>query len=158
MDTRHLFVFRIGEQQLALPLGDVERVARAVEVQALPGAPAGILGAINFQGRIVPVMSLRNWLGLAPRAMDLRDWLIIARLRERLVALPADDVTGVRQSDARDVTSAQSVSPGLDAIAGVLRRDDGLTVICNLAGLLSPVEQQSLDEIVPESGDARGEL
>ena len=155
MDARLLFVFRIGEQQLALPLDDVESVARMVEIQTLPGAPERVLGVLNFHGRIIPVLTLCGWLGLAPRPTTLRDWLIIVHLRERSVALIADEAIGVWNCDGHDVTPAHSVSPDLHSIAGVLRRDDGLIVICNLEQVLSSQEQLAVEEI---AAPAAGEL
>ena len=159
MDARQLFVFRIGEQQLALPLDVVESAARMVEFQSLPGAPENVLGVVNFHGRIIPVISLRAWLRLEPQPMSLRGWLIIAHLRERSVALAVDAVEGVWQCDPRDIAPAESVSPDLHSIEGVLRRDDGQVVICDLSAVLSPHEQRSLEEIaVPVPSEPVGPL
>lgn len=55
-----LVVFRLDERRYALPLSVVERVIRAVEVTPLPKAPPIVLGAIDVQGRVVPVLNVRR--------------------------------------------------------------------------------------------------
>ncbi len=51
-----LVAFTLGEQRYALPLTTVQRVVRMVEVTPLPKAPEIVLGVIDFQGNIIPVM------------------------------------------------------------------------------------------------------
>ena len=53
----HLVAFNLEEQQYALPLRSVRRVIRSVEITALAKAPAIVLGIIDLQGEMVPVIS-----------------------------------------------------------------------------------------------------
>jgi purine-binding chemotaxis protein CheW len=86
----HLFVFSLDAQPFALPLAVVERVVRAVAVTPLPRMPQIILGVINLQGRIIPVINLRKLFGLeaadAPPELELSDYLIIVQGGQRTMA------------------------------------------------------------------------
>ncbi|MFQ5632726.1 MAG: chemotaxis protein CheW, partial [bacterium] len=53
-------VFTIDDQQFGLPMSQVERIIRAVEVRPVPEAPDYINGVINMQGRVIPVVNLRK--------------------------------------------------------------------------------------------------
>jgi purine-binding chemotaxis protein CheW len=58
LQTQKLVVFTLDEQHYALHLVAVERAVRMVEIALLPKAPKIVLGVINVQGRIIPVVNL----------------------------------------------------------------------------------------------------
>jgi purine-binding chemotaxis protein CheW len=62
-----LVVFALDEQRYALRLTAVERIVRAVEVTPLPKAPQIVLGVIDAQGRIIPVVDVRQRFRLTER-------------------------------------------------------------------------------------------
>jgi len=139
-----IVVFFLDEQRYALPLRTVERVLRAVEVTPLPKAPEIVLGAINMQGRILPVVNLRRRFHLPEREIRLSDQLIIARTAKRDVTLVADSVAGVAELSAQDVIAPEAICPGLQYMAGVARLTDGMVLIHDLDRFLSLEEERKL--------------
>src|SRR5262245_25542725 len=110
-NQKHYLVFLLDERQFALNLSDVERVVRVVEITDVPRAPAAVLGVVNVQGRLLPVISARRQLGLPDRDLDLADQLIIINTAGRTSALLVDSVLGVVQY------SGDSVLPSNELIA-----------------------------------------
>jgi purine-binding chemotaxis protein CheW len=55
-----LVVLTLDEQRYALHLSAVERIVRMVEITPLPKAPQIVLGVVNVQGRIVPIVNIRK--------------------------------------------------------------------------------------------------
>src|SRR5688500_5027212 len=104
--------FSLDEVRYALPLESVERVVRSVEITPLPDAPEVILGVINVRGRIIPVADIRSRFRLPPKDMTLEDKLIIARTARRSLAVVADEVSGVSEYDAGQVSAAHDVAEG----------------------------------------------
>lgn len=90
-----LVIFTLNQQRYALHLSRVERVVPIVEINGLPKAPEIVLGVVNVEGRIVPVLDIRKRFRLPERDLDLSDRFIIARTPGRVVALAVDAVTGV---------------------------------------------------------------
>jgi len=76
--SNQLVVFTLDAQHYALPLTRVQRVVRMVELTPLPKAPEIVLGVIDLQGNIIPVMSMRRRFGLAEPETSLSDQLIVA--------------------------------------------------------------------------------
>lgn len=136
--NQQLVVFRLGEGLQALPLAAVERVIPAVEITALPGLPAGLLGAIDVAGRVVPVFDLRERLALPPRAVHPDQQFLLARAGTRLVALVADEVRGV------DEVAVPAPAVRVTGLQGVARLPDGLLLIHDLDRLLTPLEERAL--------------
>jgi purine-binding chemotaxis protein CheW len=156
--TDSLVVFTLESQRYALRLAAVERVVRMVEITLAPKAPESVLGVINMQGQIIPVLNLRQRFGLPEHDPCLSDHLVMAHTARRLVALAVDAVTGVIKCSAAEVTAADTILPGLMYVQGIIRLADGLVFIHDLDTFLSLQEEHALDETMrqtEEGGDAR---
>jgi purine-binding chemotaxis protein CheW len=68
-----LVVFTLDARRYAVPLSTVERIIRAVEITPLPQAPEIVLGVINVQGRIIPVVNTRKRFRLPECDIRLSD-------------------------------------------------------------------------------------
>ena len=141
-----LLVFRLGEQRYALRLDAVERIVRAVEVTPLPGAPAMVLGAIDVQGWVLPVLSIRQRFGLPQREIGPGDQFVLASTGGRSVALVIDEAQGLIEQPAGGIVSSAQIVPGVGQIQGVVKLEDGLVLIHDLEKLLSLDEASALDK------------
>ena len=143
-----LLVFALDEQRYALFLDAVERVIRVVEVTPLPKAPEMVLGAINMQGRIIPVMNLRKRFRLPEQEFNLNNHLIIARTPKRDVAIVADNVAGVYNYPDENLIEKGRILPEMEYVEGVVKLDDGMILIHNLNKFLSLDEEVLLDKAI----------
>ncbi len=138
-------VFHLDDRRYGLPLSAVERVVRMVDVTPLPQAPDIVLGVINVQGQVIPVVSARRRFRLPERNLALSDQLVIARTARRAVALAADAVSGVLEYSPAETVRARDIVPGIGYIEGVVKLPDGLVLIHHLDKFLSLDEEQALD-------------
>jgi purine-binding chemotaxis protein CheW len=141
-----LVVFALEATRYAVPLSAVERVLPMVAVQLVPGAPRVVLGAINLEGRVVPVVDLRRRLDLPSRDYGLNAHLLIVQTSRRTLAVPADEATGVVEVDPRSVTSTETVLPRLGRVAGIAALGDGLLFIHDIEAFLTPEEDGELGQ------------
>lgn len=155
-DLRRYLVFALDEQSYALDLAVVERVVRMVEITPLPTAPKRVLGAVNVQGTVIPVYSLRDYFALPERAIRLSDQLVIAHTPERNVALAIDATAGVIACPEGALVAAGEILPRLEGVEGVIIGVDGMIVISDLGRLLCLDEE--FDAAVAALAVAEGEL
>ncbi|MDP2030747.1 MAG: chemotaxis protein CheW [Thiobacillus sp.] len=141
-----LLVFTLGDQRCALYLPVVDRVVRAVEITPLPKAPDIVLGIVNVQGSVIPVINVRKRFGLPQRDIALTDQLVITHTVRRPVALVVDTVTGVIECTAQELVVAEGTLPELEYVQGVAKLKDGLILIYNLEQFLSLEEEEFLDQ------------
>lgn len=141
-----LVVFLLDERRYALPLSSVMRIVSAAEVTLIPNAPAIVLGAINLQGSVIPVLDVRQRFQLPRREIGVTDQFLIAHTRCRSVALVIDEAQGLIERDVADVISSTLIAPGLEQFQGVLKLDDGLVLIHDLDKFLSLDEARALDD------------
>lgn len=140
-----IVVFTLDEPRYALLLSAVERVVRAVEMTPLPKAPEIVLGIINVQGRIVPVIDVRKRFRLPAREMELEDRFIIASTPRRPVALVVDSVAGVRELADGQMVCVERSLPFAEYLKGVAKLEDNLVLIHDLDQFLSLDEEKVLN-------------
>jgi purine-binding chemotaxis protein CheW len=139
-----LVVFRLDDLRIALHLRAVDRVVRAVYVTPLPKAPDIVLGVVNVQGRIIPVVDIRRRFRLPDRAIALTDQLVISHTMRRPVALVADAVMDVLKFAEQDIVGSDHIVPGIERIDGVVKLEGELILIHDLDRFLSLEEEESL--------------
>ncbi len=152
-DRNRIVVFALDEPRYALSLSAVERVVRAVEITPLPNAPAIIQGAINVQGKIIPVVNIRERLRLPARDIKLEDHFIIARTQRRSVALVVDYVSEIREIAGHELESGGQSLPFVEYLRGVVKTEENLILIYDIDTFLSLDEERMLDNALSGGTD-----
>lgn len=145
-----LVVFLIDGQRYGLPLPSVERVLPMVAVLPLPKLPALALGVINLHGQVIPVLDIRRRFNFPPKDYGPDAYLLVARTIRRTLALPVDEVLGVRAIQAEAVTPPDAVLPGIDHVGGIVALSEGLLFIHDLNAFLSLDEEQDVARALEE--------
>lgn len=149
-DLIQLVVFRLDEQRYALPLAVVERIVRAAEVTPLPKAPPAVIGVIDIEGRVLPVLDLRQRFRLPEREIIPADQFLIAQTAQRTVALLIDEAQGVFERQLSEIIAVDRIAPGLEHVQGVIKLADGLVLIQDLESFLSLEEARVLEEAMSQ--------
>ena len=144
--AEQIVMFTLDEQLYALPLPAVKKVIHAVEIRHLPKAPEIISGIINVKGQIIPVVDIRNRLGLATHEIEPDDRLIIADTRRREVAILVNTVTGLRNLAPGQMKQIKETLPFAEHLKGVAKVDDELILIYDLEKFLSLDEEKVLNQ------------
>lgn len=141
----HLVVFSLDNCKYALNLAAVVRVIPSVAVTPLPEAPPIILGVIKIREKIIPVADIRKRFHLAGRELGLNDQIIIAKTKNRNVALVVDSVAGVEGHDHLRTIPKEQILPSLKYVKGITQMDGGLVLIHDLDQFLSLEEEEALE-------------
>lgn len=146
INTPYLLVFTLDDQQYALRLEAVERIVRAAAITPLPKAPDIILGILDIQGEVVPVINVRKRFRQPEREIRPTDQFIIARARSLTVALLVDAAQSVVAEAEPGHMAMDDILAGMEYVAGVARTAAGLVLIHDLDTFLSLGEEQLLLE------------
>jgi purine-binding chemotaxis protein CheW len=113
----------------------------------IPNVPDWIDGVIDYQGRVVPVISLRRRfeLPVAPIAGDTR--ILVLNAGGEWIAAIVDAVLEVASLDAASVQPPPPLFRGLagEYLKGIARRADRLVIFLDVERLLSTTERLALD-------------
>ncbi len=153
MGSQNLVVFSVADQRFALNLRSVQRIVRAVEVTPMPGAPETVLGVINVEGQVIPVVDGRKRLGLPPREIELSDLFIIVQENDFTLALVADEVKPVMEIPDDQMASSERMLVDDGMVQSVAKVDDGMIVVLSLDCALSSEEHRKVSEALDRIGE-----
>jgi chemotaxis signal transduction protein len=80
-DTRLLVIGRIGDHRFALPAAAIGSCLRMAAVTPLPDVPGGVVGVLNLNGVILPVVDPRPRFGLPTPPYHPEQYLVLVRAR-----------------------------------------------------------------------------
>ena len=90
-----LCVFRVGEEEYAIDLRRIREILQPLPVTPVPRAPEFIEGVMDLRGEVVPVVDVRERLGLALRPVGDKAKLLVVNVAGRVLALRVDAVLEV---------------------------------------------------------------
>ena len=146
-DTRRsLVTCRVAGELLALDVGHVERVLRYTPPRLLPNSASWLRGVIAVGDHLVPVLDLRERLGLEAAVADEASRILVLALESGRVGFVVDAVDDVIAVDAAAIEPAPAVYRGLarDFVQGLVRRDERLFILLGAEHLVTSQERLAL--------------
>lgn len=105
--STQLVVFRVGNEEYAIPIEQVKEIINYVPVTQLPGAPACFSGIIDVRGKIVPVVNFAVTLGLIAKQETKQ--IVIVEADGKDIGLTVDMVTEVIQAVPENFSNLESL-------------------------------------------------
>lgn len=124
-----VILFNIENQRLALDVHQVERVIWAVAVTEMPKSPKYLLGIINMEDKVIPVINMRRLLRLPKRQMKLSDQLLLCRIGCRTIAMWIDNVQGMYTYSNEEKEPGSEVSPETPLLDYVIKQDEEIAYV-----------------------------
>jgi len=130
----------------------VEKIIRAAAVIPLPDVPDTIVGLLNVEGRILPVVDIRKKWRLPERDMTVDDRIIIFK-SGTLLSFIVNGVEGVVQFDHLEFQQANEIHPVLQRyIEGVARFNQDSVIIVDMARFFNDQEFSYMEKITADHG------
>jgi purine-binding chemotaxis protein CheW len=130
--------FKIGNEEYAIPVMEVQEVIKPQMVTPIPLAQEQIRGIINLRGQIVTCISLRKLFG---QEDDLsKDHMnIIVRGADGLFSLVVDEVTDIIDIKLEDLErSPDTINPNLKKyVDKIFKRNQGLVILLKIKELIA---------------------
>jgi len=144
-DDIQVVTFRVGQQDFAFDILQVERILRYEKPAGVPRAPDYLEGVLKFEGATIPVVDLRKRLEVDATVGDETRLMVLAFENERIGVL-VDEVREVLRVDAGTIAAPPPLVRGLAAayIAGILTSRERPVVLLNARKLLSASERIAL--------------
>jgi len=147
-DDVQVVTFRVGRQEFAFDILQVERILRYSPPSPLPKAPQFLEGVMPYGETAVPVIDMRKRFELdAPIREETR--VMVLELENQRVAVLVDEVREVLRVDSTTIAPPGPVVSGLAAvyIAGIISRPERTIILLNARKLLSSSERLALSEL-----------
>ena len=144
-------VFRLGDEEFALPISAVDEVAPVPEqITRVPKTPSFLEGVINLRGEVLPVVDQRRRFDMPKFEGDDTRRLIVVRTARHRAGLIVDSVSEVLRSPADAIRPPPELTDdGARLISGVIneRTTGRMILLLDPSELLTRAEHGILDKL-----------
>jgi len=139
----------LGDQQYVIDIRDILEIIFYRPSVPVPHAPSCLQGVIDLRGVVIPLIDLRERLGISAPARGVPAHILIVRLGDGAVGLVVDSVREVLEVEpgAVQVPDAASAS-GRALFRAVCRVHDQLLLLVDVDRLVSSEERKALAEVL----------
>ncbi len=151
--------FSIDEKPFAIPLQHIKRVVRAVSATTVPESSKKLHGVINFEGTIVPLINLRECLGLPSKDISVSDSFLILNTPQRLLAVTVDAVNklyDISEDELSNIEIPARRNNNKSSSTITLKHhrvygdEEGIIVIYDIEGLLNAEMTLQIDQLLDD--------
>jgi purine-binding chemotaxis protein CheW len=154
-EEMHVVSFELYEREYAVDLAKVVEIIYFEGVIPVPKAPVFIKGIIDLRGAVVPVLDLKEKLGLASSQtagpddpIGRPDHILIVKVRNRRLGILVDRVRGVVPIETDKIQPPHEiVRKHSEFLTGVCKARGRLILLLDIEALLSPEEKDHLSEV-----------
>jgi purine-binding chemotaxis protein CheW len=148
-DLIQLVGFKLGNEDFGIDIGRVQEINMMMQLTKIPNSNRFVEGVVNLRGKIVPVINLRERLGLPKKEDDRRTKIIVSDIDNKLIGYIVDEVNEVLRISKGILEPTPELVTGVDAdlIQGVAKLEGRLLILLNLDKLLNTAEINQLNNI-----------
>lgn len=138
-----ILIFDLNGEKYATDISNVERIYGYEEPTELPDAPNFIKGVINYEGKILPVISLYTKFNFGMESFNEEKKIIVVRRDGRGYGIVVDNVSEVRSIKSDDFDEAPTIATVVSKryITGLVKLDGNIIILLDLAKILTEDEE-----------------
>ena len=146
---RQVVVFDLNEEAYGVDISQVREITR------VPRAPEFIEGIINLRGNVIPVADLRASFSMPSTERTDEHGIVVVDVDGQDIGMVVDAVTEVSRTPSDSIEPPSSVITTDDSeyLTGIVKTDDKLIILLDIAKVISESEASALEEI-QQSPDA----
>ncbi|MFH1783769.1 MAG: chemotaxis protein CheW [bacterium] len=152
-----LVVFRLSDEEYAIPIIQVHEIIKPTDVTRIPGMPEFVEGVINLRGKVIPIIDIRKRfrLGIKKQTEDTR--VVVVDVDIQVVGLIVDSVTEVLRipSESIDPVPATISRISSEYLSGIGKLRGRLLIILDVGRMLTDLEKVSLEQAKEVITDAQ---
>ncbi|WP_333861009.1 chemotaxis protein CheW [Clostridium sp.] len=139
-----VLVFSINEEYYATDIMEIERILGYEETTKLPDSPDFVDGVINYEGNILPVISLTKKFGFGEVEKKDESKIIVTKQDGNKIGIIVDVVSEVRDVNMDSIETPPDIVAGISKryIKGLIKINDKIIIFLNLSKILTEEEKE----------------
>jgi purine-binding chemotaxis protein CheW len=158
-EVLQLVSFRVGDEEFGLEILKVQEIIRFQSLTRVPNLPNYVEGVLNLRGKVIPVISLRQRLGLEKHQSDNGTKIVVANVKNNVIGFIVDSVSEVLRIDSDIIEPAPQLRQKGGAenqyVLGIGKLQNRLLLLLDLDRMLSLDDDAQLADLrsaaAPES-------
>jgi len=145
-----LVSFKIGEEEYGVDILTVQEIIKYQQITKIPNSPDFVEGVISLRGRVIPVIDLRAFMGMAGTINKANSNIVIVEIEERTVGFIVDAVSEVLRVP-KNITEAP---PELMAhkrsefVVALAKLSDKLIILIDLGRIFEAAQKREIFDLV----------
>ncbi len=146
---RQVVVFDLNEEAHGVDISQVREIIRMQEITRVPRAPEFVEGVINLRGKVSPVVDLRARFSMPSTERTDEHGIVVVDVDGQDIGMVVDAVTEVSRTPSDSIEPPSSVITTDDSeyLTGMVKTDDKLIILLDIAKVISESEASALEEI-----------
>ena len=146
MDGKEIkvLIFSINGEYYATDMMEVERILGYEETTKLPDSPNFVEGVINYEGNILPIISLSKKFGFDSAEKSNEAKIIVTKQDGNKIGIIVDVVSEVRDVNMDSIETPPDIVAGISKryIKGLIKINDKIIIFLNLSKILTEEEKE----------------
>jgi purine-binding chemotaxis protein CheW len=141
-----LVSFVLGNEEFGVDIICVQEINRMLQITKVPNSPDYVEGVVNLRGRVIPVLDLRQKLGMQKKEHDNNTRIIVVEVNNKTVGFIVDGVKEVLRVPVSITEAPPEIVTGINSeyIKSVGKLEDRLLILIDLEKILSSNEAVEL--------------
>lgn len=141
-----VLIFVVGGEYYATDIGEVERILGYEDTTRLPDSPEFVDGLINYEGGILPILSIAKRFKLNDKELTHESKIIVSKQNDGKFGVIVNSVSEVKNVSKDNIENTPAVVSGLSKryIKGLIKLDGKIIIFLNLANILTEEEKALL--------------
>lgn len=143
---RKIIIFGLNGERYAADIKEVERILGYEEPTVLPEAPAFVRGVINYEEKILPIISLSNKFKIGKEDCDGEKKIIVVKRQEKKFGIIVDSVYEVTDIDNSVIEEVPEITETVERkyISGLIRLENNIIILLDLEKILSVEDEENI--------------
>ncbi|RKQ63819.1 purine-binding chemotaxis protein CheW [Thermovibrio guaymasensis] len=140
-----VIAFKLSEELVGVPIEQVIEITSNKDITPVPKAPSYVIGVMNLRGKIVPVINLKEHLGIPftiPENIYSENKIVILETPKGDVGVIVDRIVGSIKFPEDEILPEPIGTVGIDIkfISGVVQLEEELLIILNIESIFNREE------------------
>lgn len=146
LENSKIIIFELNGERYAADIKEVERILGYEEPTVLPEAPLFVKGVINYEEKILPIISLSKKFNIGEGTDYETRKIIVVKREEKKFGIIVDNVYEVRDIDGRIIENAPEITNTSERkyISGLIKLDNNIIILLDLNKILSTNDEENI--------------
>lgn len=138
-----ILIFSINGEYYATNIMEVERILGYEKSTKIPDSPQFVEGVINYEGKILPVITLSKRFNLPSTEIQEESKIIVAKQNHSKIGIIVDFVSEVKDVKIDNIEDSPEIIAGISKryIKGLIKIDGRIIIYLNLSAILTEEEK-----------------
>lgn len=141
-----ILIFSLNGEYYATDIMEVERILGYEETTILPDSPSFVEGVINYEGNILPVISLAKRFNLSTQKDKAHSKIIVVKQENNKIGIIVDVVSEVKDVSTESIENPPQIAATISQryIKGLIKLDKKIIIFLNLGSILTDEEKRMI--------------